>query len=289
MSSLIRQTLNASDTDAREQPLLQVRRLYVGFVQGLFHAAPLSTGYHWDPSPATTQIFVTDENPIHTETVGQRPAISFTRGPVQFVGLGIDDMLAFDSSTGTKKKSMLLPGTMSINCCSRNDLESEFLAGLVAEQLWMHRELLMRAGFFEIGRNFMISAPSPAGSIVAGDSADEWYATTVTSPFHINRTSIFSPLNTRIAQEVVMQLTAQPSVTPYSQWGFPAAQGMQQYDGEQEGLPKMPHPLDPSRTVTVRSVYPNRPGLRAPAIRGRTIPVEQSGVGGSGVKSTFKV
>jgi len=290
MSALVRQTQDClTNTSSREQPLLHVRRMYVGFVQGLFHAAPHGS-YHWDPDMEVTELVVTDENPIQVDVVGKRPAITFTRGPVQFFGVGMDDMISFDASTGTKKKSILLPGTMSINCCSRNDLECEYLAGVVAEQFWMHRELLMRAGFFEIGRNFMIGAPSPAGSIVAGDSADEWYVTTVTSPFHINRTAIFSPLNNRIAQEVAVSLSTRPSVVPYSTWGqrVPGG-GLQQYEGEQEEvLPKVPHPLDPTKTVTIRSVYPNRPGIRPPAIRGRTIPVGPGPVEGS-TKLTFKV
>lgn len=289
MSALIRRTQDClTNTSAGEQPLLHVRRMYVGFVQGLFHAAPRGS-YHWDPDGISTEIIITDENPIHVDTVGKRPAISFTRGPVQFVGLGLDDMLSFDASTGTKKKSILLPGTMSINCCSSNDIESEYLASVVAEQLWMHRELLMRAGFFEIGRNFIIGAPSPAGSIVAGDSAAEWYATTISSPFHINRTASFSPLNTRIVQDISINLTARPYTVPYSTWGQPAIQGFQQYEGEQDGLPKMPHPLDPTKQVTVRSVYMNRPGIRPPAIRGRTIPVKQADVEGSLAKLTIKV
>lgn len=290
MSSLVRKTQDClTNTSAREQPLLQVRRIYAGFFQGLFYAAPHGS-YHWDPDPRTTEIIITDENPIQTEVIGKRPAITFTRGPVQFVGLGIDDMLSYDARTGTKKKSMLLPGTMSINCCSRNDLESEYLAGVCAEQLWMHRELLMRAGFFEIGRNFLIGAPSPAGSIVAGDSADEWYVTTVNSPFHINRTSSFSPLNTRIAQDVAVRLSTRPHVIRYSTWGQRANEGLQQYEGEQEDvLPKVPHPLDPTKTVVVRGVYPNRPGIRPPAIRGRTIPVRPVDVEGSDTELVFKV
>jgi hypothetical protein len=295
MSALVRGTQdNPMMQDAREQPLLQVRRIYAGFVQGLFHAAPPGS-YHWEPDAKVTEIIITDENPIQVDVVGKRPAVTFTRGPVQFFGLGLDDMISYDQSTGAKKKSILLPGTMTINCCSRNDLESEYLASVIAEQFWMHRELLMRAGFFEIGRNFMIGAPSPAGSIVAGDSADEWYVTSVTSPFHINRTSKFSPLNTRIAQEIAANLSTSPSITRTSTWGpvaSPPGNGnppwQQQYPSEEEQLPKVPHPLDPTKKVSIRSVHPNRPGIRPPAIRGRTIPVAGGDVEGS-AKLTFKV
>ena len=92
-------------------------------------------------------------------------------------------MLESDPRTGQQTKSVLVPGTMVVNASSRVPLESERIAWICAEQLWLHRELLMKAGFFEIGRSPAISAVSPAGSIIMNDGADEWYATSVTCPF----------------------------------------------------------------------------------------------------------
>jgi len=167
----------------------------------LFQAAPRGS-YHWDPNIAATEIVITDENPINLSVVGVRPAISFTRSPVQFFGLGMDDLDKYDFATGMKQKTMLVPGTMNINCCSRNDLESENLAWLYAEQLWLHREQLMRAGMFEIGRNMVIGFPSFLGSIVEDDGADEWYVTSVQSLFQFHRTFRSTPLGARVIQGV---------------------------------------------------------------------------------------
>lgn len=261
-------------------PLEQVRTLYVGFCQGLFAAAPLGT-FHFSPSLEETEIIITDENPIQLTTVGKRPAVSFTRGPVQSYSLGQDDMLSYDFETGQKKKSVLIPGTMSINCCSRVDLESERLAWIIAEQLWMNRELLMRAGFFEIGRQFVIGSPSPAGSIVAGDSGDEWYCTTVSSPFQFYRTSVFTPLNTHIVEGI----NASYEVDHFKNYNpkgpvepEPGTANLPYRIGQRApGIhaPRVPHPLNPAQTVVVRAAHPFRGGLRPPAIRGRNLPIQQ--------------
>jgi hypothetical protein len=259
-------------------PLEQVRTLYVGFCQGLFSAAPTGS-YRWAPALEDTEIVITDESPIHVDTVGKRPALSFTRGPVQSFSLGQDDMLSYDFETGKKKKSILVPGTMSINCCSRNDLESERLAWIIAEQLWLHREMLMKAGFFEIGRQFVVGAPSPAGSIVAGDSADEWVCTTISSPFQFYRTSQITPLGRDILSGINLQFsslsqTVNPEGPVQGTTGAdPPFHVCETAPGMGPGM--VPHPLNPAQMVTVRSTRPNAAALRPPAIGGRAIPIQR--------------
>lgn len=247
-----------------------------------------------------TEIWISSENVIDSDRVGMRPAISFTRGPIQFVTLGLDDMNAYSFNTGQKQKSVLVPGTMSINCCSRNDLESEQLAWIVAEQLWMNRDLLMQYGFFEVGRQPSIGAPSPAGSLVSNDSGKEWYATTVTCPFQFYRTGNLTPLGREIVNGINLSLGAEPApnVTPsgypYSPDGMPyqvqgtrppafssasdAQGGTPSPGGQAEQLPLVPHPLNPSQMVTVRAAFPFQPGVRQPSINGRPIPISQTSV-----------
>lgn len=313
--------------DFKYSPLERVRSLFVGFFQGLFSAA-LPGQYHWEPedSQSTSEIYITNENPVKDTTAGTRPAISFTRGPAQFYSLGLDDMLHFNMQTGSKEKSVLVPSTMSINCLSRVDLESEFLAWTCAEQLWLHRELLLQAGFFEVGRMPAIGSPSAAGSLVAGDNGDEWYGTIVTCPFQFYRTSRVTPLNRPMLQELQLRITAHMAqaaeigVTLGGRGGAPAYPGAgvpagvtgvrpppyapQASDvygntpnplvGGPPLLPLVPHPLNPSQLVTVRSSRPNSPAVKPPAIGGRTIPIQSSSVEESSqsetdLNATFKV
>ena len=255
-------------------PLQHVRTLYVAFYQGLFSSA--QPGYRWDPDNEQSEILITGENPVHVTTIGKRPAITFTRGPVQSYSMGIDDMTQYDMQTGTKQKSVLIPGTMSVNCCSRVDLESEQIAWVCAEQLWLHRGILMSMGFYDIGRQFVVGSPSPPGSIISGDGGEEFYVTTVSSPFQFYRTSNYSPLNKQIVNHIETSLqmrgTAVKGVTATQQTGNPENY---QIEGAVCGLPlyKQPHPLNPTQLVTVRSSSPNRPALRGPSIYGRTLPI----------------
>ena len=208
---------------------------------------------------------------------------------------------------------------MSINCLSREDLESENLAWIVAEQLWMNRDLLMQYGFFEVGREPSLGAPSPAGSLVSNDNGREWYVTTISCPFQFYRTGTLTPLGRAIVAGIELQLkTGVVPVTP-SNADYPIVLGAPQqipygiersfpppfspasdvYGGTPNGdqspqRPRLvPHPLNPSQLVEVRPAFPQQGGLRPPSINGRPIPLSEATVEESPVQvevtSTVKV
>jgi hypothetical protein len=270
------------DSSFRYTPLQHVRVLFTRFIQGLFYAAPAGC-HHWEPDMNATELIITDENPINVEALGRRPAITFTRGPVQFFSLGLDDMMAYDMATGSKTKSVLVPGTMSVNCCSRSDLESENIAWIIAEHLWLLREKLMQEGFFEIGRQPQVGAPSQAGAIVTGDGSREWFCTTVFCPFQFHRTSQVTPLNSSIVGSVQASIRAsaprmvQPASVGYATDSLPQVSVKQcPEEGYKNGLPLATHPLDPSKTVTVRRVSPYRPGLQSKVGAVQVLPIARS-------------
>ena len=283
-------------------PLEHIRTLFVGFVQGLFGGAPLGA-YHWTPADDTTEIYIADEAPINTVTVGFRPAVSFTRGPMQFYSLGLDDMYQYHFDTSAKEKAILVPGTMSINCSSRVDIEVDNIAWVISEHLWLLRELLLSQGFFEIGRQLTLLAPTKGSEIVVGDGSDEWFTTTIICPLQFSRTSRFTPLGREVANNINLALqavsrsvnpkdvitytgselpieiitTQPPAFDPDASdaWGNtpnPAASGP-------PSLPLVPHPLNPAKLVRVRVVRGSRavqtppPGIpiSSPAVEESTV------------------
>lgn len=280
----------------RYTPLEHVRTLFVSFVQGLFAAAP--PGYYkWNKDDEKTEIIIRDENPIHVDKYGQRPCINFTIGRIQFYSLGMDDMYFYRFRDSQKTKEVLVPGTMSVNVCAREDIEAHNLAWVVSEHIWLLRELLMREGFFELGRGIDVSPPSPPGSVVASDQADEWYCSTVSVPWQFARMSSFTPLGKQIVRSIETNLSVLP-LRRYESKGWPAADhgvpinvqafppppfapnASDVYGGtpdpagvKSNPLVKQPHPLNPAKTVVVRSVYPNRAGLRPPSMRGVALPI----------------
>lgn len=280
----------------RHTPLEHVRTLFVSFVQGLFGAAPPGH-YRWDPDEQKTEIVIRDENPIHVDKYGQRPCINFTIGRVQFYSLGMDDMYFYRFRDSQKTKEILVPGTTSVNVCARSDIETHNLAWVVSEHIWLLRELLLRKGFFELGRGIDISPPSSPGSIVSSDQADEWYCSSVSIPWQFARLSSFTPLGKRVVSNIVTSLEVnRPAEVGSKGWpasgvGLPvnikeypppsfAPDSSDVYGGtpdpsgsKSNPLPKQPHPLNPAKMVVVRSVYPNRAGVRPPSMNGSTLPI----------------
>lgn len=285
-----------SDGGFRDSPLEWVRTIYIRFIQGLFGASPPGA-YHWEPEGVNSEIIITDENPVKTEDIGQRPAVTLTRGPVQFYSLGLDDMMNYNFQTGQKQKSVIVPGTVTVNCISRVDIEAERIAWIIAEQIWANRDLIIRAGFFEVGRQPSIGSPSPAGSIISGDNADEFYAVPVTMPFQFNRTTAVTPLGATILREIELSLRAR--VQPIGDNCGPPGTSGAEYPTFAQGcpppsfapdasdvngyspnpgstaprLPTVPHPLNPAQMVVVRSVRPSCAAVRPPSIGGRSIPI----------------
>ena len=286
----------------RDTPLTHVRELYDTFVKVLYAHRPVGD-MHWTDDESS-EIYISDESPVDGEIIGMRPCISFTRSAVQFYSLGMDDMMSYDFETGQKTKGVLVPGLMSINCCSRVSLESENMAFWVAEHLWLLREKLMgTAAFFEIGRQPQVSAPSRAEGIISGDSGREYYCTTVSSPFQFPRTSQFTPLNREVVNEIALEIQARtkslqcrgqglgPAASPNGDVPlnfrmdqpnsfYPEASDARgaspNFSGNMPPAPALqPHPLNPAMQVRVRAARPFRAAVRPPMMGGRSIPIAE--------------
>lgn len=276
-----------NDSSFKYTPLRQVRVLFVKFVQGLFYYSPRGA-YHWDPDEAQSEIVITAESRIDPKTINKRPAITFTRGPVQYYGLGIDDLLSYELDIEKRTRAALIPGTMTINCISRVMLESEGIAGVVAEHIWLLRDLLMRAGFYDIGRSPSIGSPTQAGSVVMNDSGDEFTVTPVSVPFQFPRTSAVTPLAKKIVQAINQTISTETKTASSDGWAFSdhefpvnvhecppdsfAPQATDTYartpdpaGTRQVFLSKQPHPLNPAVTVKVRTVRSSAKPIRLPA------------------------
>jgi hypothetical protein len=208
-------------------------------------------------------------------------------------------MLSYNMSSGARQKTILIPGTMSINCCSRVPLEAEQLAWIVAEHLWMLRDVMRQWGFYDVGRNLAIGAPSPPGAIIQNDAGDEWYVVTITSPFQMGRISQITPLGARVASSINMTMGG--AMDGRRPLGNPQGYAVD-FDmpgGGQEELPPVggrvdvppgtssvaghslqtvAHPLNPAVRVRVRAARPGDPAVRQPMINGRAIPISSSTV-----------
>ena len=175
----------ALDSSWAEDPLNYLIKAFVAFLQTVFEKAPVGY-FHWSPEAEETEIFITEETPIALDTVGQRPSISVVLGAVRWNASSLDEMLGMNPVTGLQRHTDLLPGTMSLNCCSRVASEARFLAWQCARHIWILRRIFMQERFIhEVGRNITVGPVSPAGAIVQGDTEGEWLAAAVSCPFFL--------------------------------------------------------------------------------------------------------
>lgn|GEM_PF-1864618 len=199
-----------------EQPLLLIRKTCLSFLQGLFQQAEAGC-FRWLENLEETEIVITDESPIKLDVVGKRPCISTVRGAVAWGKTSLDEMQTKSMSSGQRKHSDLVSGTMTINCCSREPLESEYVAWIVGSHTWLLRRLVMKyTPVHEFGRGQTIGAPSPAGAIVVGDTEAEWVCTPVMIPFFLQISAKVTPLGLTLLKEIEANLSIRggPQVGP---------------------------------------------------------------------------
>jgi len=198
-----------------EQPLLMLRKTALAFLQGLFEIGDVGC-FKWSEDQEATEIYITDEAVIRSEVVGKRPAISVVRGTVAWGKTSLDERQTSDSITGEKTKTDLLSGTLSFNCCSKVDLESEYLAWIVSNSIWLLRDIFLKdTPLHEFGRGNQIGSPSPAGAIVAGDTEGEWINTPVSVSFYFQNSGKVTPLLTKttLIKSIEARLGLRGSIT----------------------------------------------------------------------------
>ena len=276
-----RQDPGVPDSAFRAAPLRFVRQQYLRFLQGLFWYRPKNS-LHWNPDDEMSDIYIADEATMQASAIGTRPAISITRAPVNMLSLGFDDMISLDGRTGRKMKSVLMPGTISINCCSREPQEAEDICWWTAEHLWMLRDVMQRSGFFQIGQHNAVGSPSPAGSLVANDGGKEWYVTTATSPYQIQRTSSITPLGQHIARNITVWMTGRAEVEQIEG----TRTGLSSFDSSGlsttgDRVTEVTDAPAPGTGYETTLYGYSRRGQRPPKIRGRRLPLRQEDMGES--------
>jgi hypothetical protein len=239
-----------STTTWSEQPLLRLRQLVVGFLQGLF--AQADTGFfRWSPDE-TSEIYITDESPLDLRIVGQRPAITVLRADINWGQTSIDERRDYNMQTEERLHTDLLSGTMVMNCCSRTPLEAEYIAWIASKHSWILRRLMIKGTpMHEIGRRQTIGALTPAGALVQGDSATSWINCPVYLPYHMQYNEKITPQDLQQLNRIRVFLEARLGV----QLGPTEVRGQARAGGHAE-LPNV--------------------NIRPPTYRGR--PIRQVGV-----------
>lgn len=255
----------------RSDPTLFVRKSCLGFAQGLFSESERGA-FHWCEDSKTTEIHIMDGAPVDVATYNALPIITLTMGNLQWTSVGIGDMDQYDFRTGQEVKTALIAGLVRYNCSSRNPHEASRIGFALAEHIWLLRKVMLRVGiFFDFGRQPQVTPPTRGSDVLAGAGSDAWYTVFVTVPFQLTRSSSAYPLNQRVLQSiearmailgvhspssgaakgVVIDATRPPpfSAATDAYGGTPVPGG----DGPSD-LQRIPHPLNPAQTITIRVV-----------------------------------
>jgi hypothetical protein len=171
--------------------------------QGLFHFEPGTQ--EWETEESETELIISDSGAINTDTVAKRPALIISRGPFAYGNTSLDQLLSHTAVTDKRTHTDLITGSFVINCISRHGLEAEKLALIVAKSIRAYRRQLQKAGFFLIGNLIQTGSESPAGSLVAGDSDEDFINVPVILPVYYEESWTAEPDVAETLDKIVLK------------------------------------------------------------------------------------
>lgn len=190
--------------------LSDTKDILIRFLQDVFHQFPPGQNcFHFEPGTGTelgstdeaaTELIISDQGPINTDTVEKRPALILSRGPFAWGNTSLDQMLVTDFGSGKRTHTDLLSGSFTVNCVSRTGLEAEKLGLLVSKLIRIYRRQLQKAGFFYIGSEINVGVESPPGALLAGDSAEDFVVVPVSFPIFYQESWTYEPLADLLAE-----------------------------------------------------------------------------------------
>lgn len=126
----------------------------------------LINNFLWSENQEDTKIFIADSWTENMERTEPRPALIVTRGDIRWMSTGIDQFQQQSFATGARTYMDLIAGDITINCFSRNGLQSELLSTIVFSAVqFFAKDLRERTRLFEvntvtIGRESLVQSDS---------------------------------------------------------------------------------------------------------------------------------
>lgn len=168
-----------------EDPMLQLTRVFVYFLQNLFRDAPEGWGMKWRSNEETTELLITAEKP-RLDAVEKKPHITCVFGEGQWAVLGIDQMMNVKmTGAGERKHSDLYSATMAYHCQAREGLHARRIAWNASYFTNVYRRVLIKGGgLHQVGMKHSIG-PESGPSVYTGPLSEEKIVSVVvTIPFY---------------------------------------------------------------------------------------------------------
>lgn len=121
------------------------------FLQALFSTFPPGSNFHWDENPEERELEIMGKETDNLEKTDTRPKIVVYRGPMQWEGRSLGNMVGSQNLSIAKRQyADINDGTISINSFSREGLESDRLSNICYMAIKQFRPVLQKFGFLMI-------------------------------------------------------------------------------------------------------------------------------------------
>jgi len=168
-----------------EDPMLQLTRIFVYFLQNLFREAPEGMGMRWRPLEEQSELIISDQKP-RLDAVEKKPHITCVFGAGQWAGLGLDQhQRSQPMSNGERVHTDLISSTISYHCQAREGLHARRLAWNASYFTNVYRRIIMKGGgLHHVGVRHQIG-PESGPTAYTGPLAEEKAVSAVVSiPFY---------------------------------------------------------------------------------------------------------
>jgi hypothetical protein len=167
-----------------DDPMLQLSRVFVYFLQNTFRDAPEGMGMRWCADEEQSEVLITAEKP-RLDAVEKKPHITCVLGEGQWAVLGIDQLQKHVISTGERTHSDLFSSTVSFHCQAREGLHARRIAWNVSFFINAYRRVLIKGGgLHQVGMKHTISAESPPTAFTGPQAEEKIVSVVVTVPFY---------------------------------------------------------------------------------------------------------
>jgi len=197
-------------------PMTQLQRIFVYFLQNLFREFPEGCGLRWSPNEEMTELMITAEKP-EVSAIEKLPHIVCILGKSQWGNISLDQHQHTTFSTGERKHTDLVSSTMAYHCMSKSGNFARVMAWNASFYTNVfHRIMCKIDGIHKVAQNHGISEESPASAYVGPLAVDELIGVVVTVPFFWQPQWIIRSLDTQVWRKLELTLKVNKAQSMYS-------------------------------------------------------------------------
>ena len=192
-------------TDIQTNPLAHAKKIFLFFLQELF-AQTNPTGLIWMQDPKETQLIIKSAYAKNVETNNKKPMVLVNRSGAQIASRTLGSIEHVSYRDGGYVRTEQVPFSLVCHVLTTNEYVTEKISWYISFSTFMLRHVLIRQGFYYVGSQMMLSAPTPPPvGLVPGDQTDLVMIQLQLPCSHL-MTGGFTPLNRPILQDVSTKL-----------------------------------------------------------------------------------